>query len=208
MTVKVKICGITNLDDALAAAEFGTDMLGFNFYSKSPRYVTPNDAAKIATRLPPDVLRIGVFVNANADEIDDIADAVGLDVIQLHGDEDDNFIRVVGHSTEKPVIKAFWIDDETSIDSVLHSDADAVLLDTAAIGEFGGTGKTFDWNLVGGNLKNKQVFLAGGLTPENVTEAISIVRPYAVDVASGVESSPGKKDAAKMKAFIENAKKA
>ena len=208
MTVKVKICGVTNLDDALAAAEFGADMIGFNFYSKSPRYVTPRDIANIATRVPRAVLMVGVFVNSTTDEITDIADSVGLDVIQLHGDEDDNFIRVIGHSTEKPVIKAFRIDAETSIDSVLHSDADAVLLDTAAIGEFGGTGRTFDWNLVGRDLKNKQVFLAGGLNSENVAEAIGVVRPYAVDVASGVESTPGKKDAAKMKAFITNAKNA
>ena len=208
MTVKVKICGITNLDDALAAAELGADMIGFNFYSKSPRYLSPDDAVNIATQIPPAVLKVGVFVNAAIDEISDIVNAVGIEIVQLHGDEDDNFIRVIGHSTEKPVIKAFRIDAETSIDSVLHSDADAVLLDTAAIGEFGGTGRTFDWNLVGRDLKNKQVFLAGGLNSENVAEAIGVVRPYAVDVASGVESTPGKKDAAKMKAFIENAKNA
>lgn len=206
--VKVKICGITNLDDALAAAKFDADMVGFNFYSKSPRYLMQQEAANIATRVPPKVLKVGVFVNATTEEISDIANAVGLEVIQLHGDEDDDFIRIVGHITEKPVIKAFRIDREISINSVLHSDADAVLLDTASIGELGGTGRTFDWNLVGGDLKDKQVFLAGGLTPNNVAEAISIVRPYAVDVASGVESSPGRKDAAKMKAFIENAKNA
>ena len=208
MTVKVKICGITNLEDALHAVESGADMLGFNFYSKSSRYLTPREAANIATRVPPTVLKVGVFVNATTEEISDIADAVGLDVIQLHGDEDDNFIRVVGHVTEKPVIKAFRIDAETSIDSVLNSDADAVLLDTAEVGEFGGTGKTFDWNLVVGDLKKKQMFLAGGLDSENVAEAISVVRPYAVDVASGVESEPGKKDPKKVKAFIENAKNA
>jgi phosphoribosylanthranilate isomerase len=162
----------------------------------------------IATQIPPAVLKVGVFVNAAIDEISDIVNAVGIEIVQLHGDEDDNFIRVVGHITGKPVIRAFRIDRKATIDSVLHSDADAVLLDTETIGEFGGTGRAFDWNLVGVDLKNKQVFLAGGLTPENVTEAISIVRPYAVDVASGVELSPGKKDPIKVKAFIENAKNA
>lgn len=208
MTVKVKICGITNLDDALAAAEFGADILGFNFYSKSARYVIPSAAANIATQVPPAVLKVGVFVNAATEEIAGIASAVGLDVIQLHGDEDDNFIRVVGHITERPVIKAFRIYPGTSTASVVDSDADAVLLDTPTAGEFGGTGRTFDWNLVGADLKHKQVFLAGGLNSENVAEAIGIVRPYAVDVASGVESSPGKKDRIKLKAFIENAKNA
>jgi len=206
--VKVKICGITNLEDGLAAADFDADMIGFNFYSKSPRYLSPDEAANIATLVPPAVLKVGVFVNAAIDEISDIANAVGLEIIQLHGDEDNNFIRLVGHITEKPVIKAFRIDPKVTIDSVLHSDADAVLLDTITVGEFGGTGRTFDWNVVGTDLKNRQVFLAGGLTPENVTEAISIVRPYAVDVASGVETSPGKKDHRKVKAFIENAKNA
>jgi phosphoribosylanthranilate isomerase len=208
MTVKVKICGITNLRDALEAAEFGADMVGFNFYSKSPRYVPPREAANIALRVPRAVLKVGVFVNSTTDDISDIADAVKLDVIQLHGDEDDNFIRVVGHNTEKPVIKAFQIDSETSIYSVLRSDADAVLLDAVAVGAFGGTGRTFDWNLVGGDLKHKQVFLAGGLTHKNVIEAVSIVRPYAVDVASGVESGPGEKDPKKVRQFIENAKNA
>ena len=208
MTVKVKICGLTNLGDALAAAEFGADMLGFNFYLNSTRYLTPQEAASIATRVQPAVLKVGVFVSATAEEISGIAKAVGLDVIQLHGDEDDNFIRIVGHTTEKPVIKAFRIDTETSIDPVLRSDADAVLLDTATIGEFGGSGRAFDWNLVGEDLKNRQVFLAGGLNPENVAEAISVVRPYAVDVASGVESAPGIKDPKKVRAFIENAKNA
>jgi phosphoribosylanthranilate isomerase len=206
--VKVKICGVTNLDDALAAAEFGADMFGFNFYSKSPRYLTPADAAKIAAGLPKGVLKVGVFVNSTADGISEIADAVGLDVIQLHGDEDDDFIRIVGFETELPVIKAFRMNSDVPMESILRSDADAVLLDTALNGEFGGTGETFDWNLIGSYLKSKQIFLAGGLTPENVAEAVRLVRPYAVDVASGAEIEKRKKDPAKMKAFIENAKNA
>jgi phosphoribosylanthranilate isomerase len=208
MSVKVKICGITNLEDALSAAGFGANMLGFNFYAKSSRYLSRQDAANIAKQVPSAVLKVGVFVNATADEISEIADAVKLDVIQLHGDEDDNFIRVIGHVTERPVIKAFRINHDSTIDAVLNSDADAVLLDAVVIGEFGGTGRTFDWNLVSQLSRNKQVFLAGGLTPENVAEAISIVRPYAVDVASGVEIENRKKDTVKMKTFIENAKNA
>ena len=207
-TVKVKICGITNVDDALLAAEFGANMLGFNFYQNSSRYLTPKDAAVIAARTPVGVLKVGVFVNVLTEELVDTANEVGLDVIQLHGDEDDNYIRGVSLDTGKPVIKAFRMRADTPIDPISDSEADAVLLDAASDAEFGGTGKTFDWSSANGIAKRKQVFVAGGLTAENVAEAIRIVRPYAVDVASGVESSPGKKDPAKMKAFIENARSA
>ena len=205
---KIKICGITNVQDALRAAEFGADMLGLNFYSKSPRYLTPQDAAAIAAEIPVGVLKVGVFVNSATDEVADIADEVGLDVIQLHGNEDDACIREVSLITDRPVIKAFRMRAEMSIAEILKSDADAVLLDAASNGEFGGTGRTFDWNAVSEVSSSKQTFLAGGLNPKNVAEAIRVVRPYAVDAASGVESSPGKKDRTKLEAFIQNAKTA
>jgi len=203
---KIKICGITNIEDALAAAAFGADMLGLNFYSKSPRYLALRDAAAIAARIPERVLKVGIFVDSAAEEVSDIAEEVGLDVIQLHGDEDNIYIREIGLITEKPIIKAFRMSADTSIAEILSSDADAVLLDAASNGAFGGTGETFDWDLVSGISSNKQVFLAGGLTDANVVEAIRLVRPYAVDVASGVESAPGKKDLYKVEAFIRNAK--
>lgn len=207
-TVKVKICGITNIDDALLAAGCGADMLGFNFYPNSSRFLKPQEAANITRRLSIDILKVGVFVNSATDDVADIANEIGLDVIQLHGDEDDNCIREVSLLTEKPVIKAFRMSADIPLGPISRSEADAVLLDAAADREFGGSGKTFDWNLIGNLSQNKQVFLAGGLTPENVAEAIRIVCPYAVDVASGVESAKGKKDPEKMKVFIDNAKSA
>ncbi len=206
---KVKICGITNLEDALMATEYGADDLGFNFYEKSPRYLTPERAKLIIAELPPKVVNVGVFVNESAERICEIARVAGLDAIQLHGDEDNEFIERVHNMSELPVIKAIRIGADFNPEDVVDCVAEAILLDKYSPRERGGTGETFDWTIAR-QIRGKfdRIYLAGGLDPENVTEAIREVQPYAVDVASGVESSPGKKDPKKVAAFIKAAKEA
>lgn len=202
---KVKICGITNLGDARHAAVHGADMLGFNFYRGSKRCVEPSAAFEIVKALD-HVRTVGVFVNAGALEIARIVKEVDLDAIQLHGNETSEFIAAV--RAELPsvtIIKAVRVDDELRNSALRGFGADHILLDGDAGSDFGGAGKTFDWPRAYGL---KDLFLAGGLTPENVAGAIRIVRPYAVDVASGVELSPGRKDPKRVEAFIANAKAA
>jgi phosphoribosylanthranilate isomerase len=187
----VKICGITSFEDALVSAHCGADMLGFNFYPGSKRYIEPKAAARITTE--PDlagVSKIGVFVNAKKNEIADVSKMLRLDGIQLHGDESDEFIAELRSITDAPIIKAFRHTDRM-FDEALESSATFVLLDGYSADSYGGTGSKFDWNIGQEivNLLPHAVFLAGGLTPANVAEAIRIVRPSAVDVSSGVESS-------------------
>lgn len=206
---KVKICGITNLEDALTAVENGADDLGFNFHENSPRYVSPELAKTIIETLPSTVVNVGVFVNETSERICEIARLVGLDAIQLHGDEDDEFIDKLHKMSELAVIKAIRIRADFKPEDAVDCSAEAVLLDKYSPKERGGTGETFDWSIakeVQGRIK--RLYLAGGLNPENVGEAIREVQPYAVDVASGVESSPGKKDPEKVAAFIKAAKEA
>ena len=199
MKTRVKICGITNLADGQAAVEAGADALGLNFYEKSPRHVSLKAAAEISRQLPAFVMRAGVFVNAPEDFILRAIGECGLTMLQFHGDEPPEFCTQFGLMS----MKAFRIRDEKSLDELPKYQTDAFLLDAYSVEARGGTGEKFNWDLAVESQKfNKPIFLAGGLTPENVAEAVRKVRPFAVDVSSGVESAPGKKDHAKMKAFI------
>lgn len=199
MSTKVKICGITNLADARVAVAAGADALGFNFHEKSPRFVPHEAAAEISRQLPPFVLRVGVFVNAPADFILHAIRESGLAMLQFHGDEPPEFCSQFGLMT----MKAFRVRGPVTLEEIPQYQTDAYLLDAFSSTTFGGTGEKFNWDLaVEAQKFGKPVFLAGGLTPENVADAIRQVRPFGVDVSSGVESAPGKKDHAKIKAFI------
>src|SRR3974390_812463 len=200
--VRVKICGITKWEDAQLAAELGAHAIGLNFYEQSPRCVTPFAATEILRRLPPFVSAVGVFVNWEAAAVVALAKAVGLAAAQLHGDESAQVAERVAEYL--PVIKALRLGQGTDApDFVKYRAASAFLLDSAASGQYGGTGTTGNWHAARAAAKSQRIWLAGGLTPENVGEAVRIVRPYAVDVASGVEARPGKKDPVKMRAFFE-----
>lgn len=200
--VKVKICGITNLDDAMMSVESGADALGFVFYEKSPRHVTPEQASEIIRLMPPFVQIVGLFVNQTAETINRLSDFCRLDVVQLHGDETPEFCTDI----RRRVIKALRVRDFTSLEQMSGYDISAFLLDAWSPAAYGGTGQTFNWDIASIAAKSRRVILAGGLTPENVAEAIVKTRPYAVDVSSSLELTPGKKDAAKICAFIRNAK--
>jgi phosphoribosylanthranilate isomerase len=196
-TARVKICGITRLEDALAAARLGADALGFNFWPGSRRHVTPAAAHAIVSALPPFVTPVGVFVNQPEGEIRAIAAETGIQVLQLHGDEPPDLCARL----PLPVVKAIPVDQVSTLSRLLSYEVQAFLLDTPSRG-FGGTGRPFDWSLAEGVSDVAPVILAGGLDPENVAAAIRAVRPFAVDVASGVESSPGVKDPDRMSRFI------
>lgn len=206
---KVKICGITNIEDAQLSVKFGADAVGFNFYEKSLRYISPQIALRIVNDLPDELMKVGIFVNMEEYTIAEFVDLIGLTAVQLHGDEDSEFVEELKRNTEAGIIKAFRVGSNFLASSIAEYDVDAVLLDAYTAGEYGGTGERFDWKTAQA-VKDltSQLYLAGGLTPENVGEAIKTVRPYAVDVASGVESMPGKKDPKKLEAFIKNAKNA
>jgi phosphoribosylanthranilate isomerase len=204
MSVKVKICGITSAEDGVAAAEAGADALGFIFYEKSPRYVAIEAASAIIRRLPPGIVKVGVFVNA---EDDLVLRAIGecgrLNLLQFHGEETPDYCVQFGLMS----MKAFRVRDLESLKQLLSYKTDAWLLDAYSATQHGGTGERFNWKLALEARKwGKPIFLAGGLTPENVAAAVKEVQPYAVDVSTGVESSPGKKDHDKVKAFIAAAK--
>ena len=206
---KVKICGITNLQDAKVSLDLGADMLGFNFYEKSPRYISPQDAKPLINDLPGETITIGVFVNTDCRNIGEHADLLGLRAVQLHGDESNEFLSSLRRYTDAKIIKAIRVGPNFDLGSIKESAADAVLLDAFSVGQFGGTGKQFEWSIAAEGVKlTSELILAGGLLPENVADAVCAVRPYAVDVASGVESSPGKKDPEKLRNFIKNAKRA
>jgi len=201
--IKVKVCGITNAEDALAAVEAGADALGFIFYEKSPRYVVPAVAASIIAELPPLVTPVGVFVNEGLATVRSIMDTCGLAMAQLHGDENASYCRELA----RPAMKALRLKDRGSLLALAEyqgrGGVRGFVLDTFSELAYGGTGQITDWGLAADVAKSTPILLAGGLTPGNVTEAIRTVRPYGVDVSSGVESSPGKKDHAKMRAFID-----
>ncbi len=200
--IKIKICGITNLEDALLAAEYGADALGFIFYAQSRRSTTAEKAKAIIDKLPPLTLRIGVFVDEKPETIRDTINMCRLDGIQLHGSETPEFCRLF----RRRVIKSFKPENDQHIEGIGNYDVDAFLLDSYHPEMAGGTGTTFDWELaVAAKMFGKPVILSGGLNPENVAEAIRLVKPYAIDVASGVESFPGKKEPDKLKNFIEQA---
>jgi len=204
--ILVKICGITNWPDAVAACDAGADMLGFNFYEKSLRRVSTVEAATIRAKLPSAVQAVGLFVNAKPAEINSLHGFVRFNAAQLHGDETPAIVSEVTHTV--PVIKAFRIAADFRLSSLdKYHDAFAFLLDGARAGQFGGTGASADWNVARRAAAGHRIILAGGLTSENVGAAIRSVSPYAVDVASGVESKPGKKDHACMKAFIDEVRR-
>lgn len=199
MQVRVKICGITRLEDAEAAVAAGADALGFMFYPGSVRCVSEEAAAAIGRRLPPFVLRVGVFVDAAEEHIRAVAARCGLGALQFHGSESAEFCRRFA----LPVIKAFRIRGPESLPALRTYDTAAWLLDSYVTGQWGGTGATFNWDLAAEAVGwGRPVILAGGLTPDNVAAAVQRVRPYAVDVSSGVESAPGRKDPVRMRAFV------
>ena len=200
MPTRVKICGITRWEDAQLAVELGASALGFNFYPPSPRYIAPETAKAIILKLPPLVTAVGVFANEiDGAHIAAIAREAGVAVVQLHGPK---FPKADGTLASFQMIRAVAVRDGMKIEDLTLSGASAWLLDAFDPDLPGGTGRTFDWNLAREAKKNASIILAGGLTPENVSQAIREAQPYAVDVASGVESSPGKKDPAKMRAFF------
>ncbi len=203
MNVKVKICGITSVADGLAAAEAGADMIGLMFYEKSPRHITLQAAAEIARQLPPSLTKVGVFVNATEEFIQRAISECGLGMLQFHGEETPEFCTQFGVMS----MKVFRIRDSASLAALPDYQTDAYLLDAYSASGLGGTGEKFNWDLaVEAQKFGRPIFLAGGLTPENVAAAVRQVRPFGVDVSSGVESAPGKKDAAKVRAFIQAAK--
>ena len=213
---RVKICGITSVEDARAVAAAGADAVGLNFYAKSPRYVTPEKAREIIDALPDELVKVGLFVNAPAEEVCETFDQLGFDLIQLHGDEPPEFLaRLSG----RPVMRAFRL-GEAGLGPVRGYLADCrqlecvprlVLVDACVEGSYGGTGEVADWRTLRGYPRDSicpPLVLAGGLTPDNVAQAIRTVRPAAVDTASGVEARPGRKDPAAVEAFLRAARRA
>jgi phosphoribosylanthranilate isomerase len=202
-TPKVKICGITRLDDALAAVRLGADALGFNFWPRSKRYLPPGEARAIVRRLPSFVTAVGVFVDPTREEVLRAADQSGIAVAQLHGDEPPELCA----SLPLPVLKAIRVTGAHALSALASYEVQGFLLDTPTVG-YGGSGQTFDWELAAEVARELPIVLAGGLGPENVAEAVRIVHPWAVDVASGVELAPGVKDPERMRLFIDRAKEA
>ncbi|HIE43375.1 MAG TPA: phosphoribosylanthranilate isomerase [Candidatus Omnitrophica bacterium] len=200
--VRIKICGITNREDALLASSLGSDALGFIF-AESERRVTPEDAREIIEELPPFIVKVGVFVNEEIERVEEIAEFLRLDVLQFHGDEPPSYTQ----KFKRRVIKSFRVRDGDSLKAISDYKVSAYLLDTYSPGVYGGTGETFNWDLAIRAKEFGTIILAGGLNPDNVALAIQKVMPYAVDVSSGVESSPGKKDPARLAAFIQKVRK-
>ena len=200
--VRVKICGITTVEDALQAVEAGADAIGLVFHAESPRYVFPEQAAVVVRALPPFVQAVGLFVNADIGFVNATADLCRLDIVQLHGEESPEYCCLV----ERRVIKVFRVKDITSLDPITNYRVAGYLLDAYSPKAYGGTGTTFNWEVAKAARKYGPIILAGGLTPDNVRLAVESVDPYAVDVSSGVESAPGRKDHAKVREFIRRAK--
>lgn len=199
----VKICGITSLEDALAAVEAGADALGFNFYPPSSRYISTRAAREITDQLPEGILKVGVFVNEEPQSVARIANEAGLSAVQLHGDESPEYCREL---RGRYVIKAFGAVNDLNL---ADYQVDAVMLDTKDELLRGGTGRVFDWLIAQRareSAKSVALFLAGGLSPDNVAEAIVTVRPYAVDACSSLEDAPGRKNHGRMRAFVKAAR--
>jgi phosphoribosylanthranilate isomerase len=205
--VLVKICGVTNVPDARAACEAGANFLGFNFYEKSPRHIVPADASKIHSQLPKNVEAVGIFVNAEPAAIASLSASVRLDAAQLHGEETPATVAEVARTIR--VFKAFRVGPDFSLETLdAYSGAFAFLFDAAHAGQYGGTGRPTDWALARRAALSSRIILAGGLKVENVAAAIRLVHPFAVDVASGVESKPGKKDHGRLRDFIHEVRRA
>ena len=199
MSVKIKICGITSIADGLAAAGAGADMIGLMFYEKSPRYISLETAAQIARAVPPFVAKVGVFVNPDEDLVRRALAECSLSLLQFHGDETSAFCTQFGMMS----MKALRVRDDASLRELQDFTTDAFLLDAYSKSRLGGTGEKFNWDLaIEAKKFGRPIFLAGGLTPDNVAAAVRQVQPFGVDVSSGVESAPGKKDAAKVRDFI------
>jgi len=202
---KIKICGLTRKEDAEKAEALGADLLGFVFFQGSPRHISAEKAHEIISGLSGRALKTGLFLDQPLDEVRNIVTDIGLDVVQLHGSEDPSYAAELKKSAQ--VIKTFRIQKGFDFACMeRYTDADFFLFDTYRKGMAGGTGIAFDWGMLEGRSFDKPIFLAGGLNPSNVSEAVRRVRPYAVDVASGVESSPGKKDHKVLKEFIDAAR--
>ncbi|MFY9609960.1 MAG: phosphoribosylanthranilate isomerase [Blastocatellia bacterium] len=197
--VKVKICGIRSLEEAEAAVEAGADALGFNFWPRSPRYITTESAREIIAKLPPLVANIGVFVNQTQHAIEAITTDLRLAAVQLHGDESPEFCAGIAGPK---IIKAIRVSEAFEPTSIMRYPVSMILLDTGLSGSYGGTGKRFDWSVAVECACLARIMLAGGLTAENVGEAIAMVQPAAIDVCSGVEAEPGRKDTAKLRDFM------
>ena len=203
MSVKVKICGITNTADAIAAAEAGADALGFMFYERSPRHISVQEAAKIIRELPPFIMKVGVFVDATEDLVMRVIGDCGLTMLQFHGEESPEYCTQFGLMS----MKAFRMRDAESLKPLTSYFTDAWLLDAFVNGKAGGTGERFNWDLaIDAKKLGRPIFLAGGLTPANVADAVTKVQPFGVDVSSGVEAERGKKDHGKVREFIKAAK--
>lgn len=197
---KVKICGITNYKDASAAIDLGADIIGFNFYPKSPRYLSPKDAVEIIKKLPAFISVAGIFVNESFDQIRDTIELCQLTWIQFHGDEQPDFCKAF-NTLEIGTIKAIRVKDKKDVEKSEEFFTDAILLDAFDPDKYGGTGIKFDWNIVGHI--GKRVFLAGGINPDNVVDAVKL-GVYGIDICSGIEAEPGKKDHKKMKNLFDN----
>ncbi len=200
LIVKVKICGLTNYEDASAAIDMGADMLGFNFYPESPRFVQLEKAVEIINKLPAFIDIAGVFVNSPLEHIEEVISECQLDWVQLHGDESPEFCRSF-LSLDVKTMKALRVKDKSDIEKAESYFTDAILLDAFSPEKYGGTGMSFDWNILGHI--DKRVFLAGGINPDNAVEAVEL-GVYGIDVCSGIEAEPGKKDHNKMKKLFEN----
>jgi phosphoribosylanthranilate isomerase len=200
--VKVKICGITSLNDALSTVAAGADAVGFVFYASSPRHILPEQAAEIIRQLPPFIQTVGLFVDEELETVNTTADHCNLDIIQLHGIEAPSYCNLV----QRRVIKAFRIKDDSSLDTINNYRVSSFLLDAWSPAAHGGTGTTFNWEIAARAAASHTIILAGGLTPSNVADAVARVNPYAVDVSSGVESAPGIKNDEMMRAFVRAAK--
>lgn len=202
-SVKIKICGLTNAQDALDAVELGADYLGFNFYPDSPRYLPPEDAKKLFEEIPSNIPKVGVFVNKDLQKVIDLAVELELDYLQFHGDERPEELNSLG----RPWWKAFRLRSEADVLEIPKFDCETILVDAYSDKAYGGTGMIAHWDLVHkAKGYGKKIFLAGGLTPDNIQMAVATVKPFGVDVASGLEIKPGVKDRQKMEEFIRKAK--
>ena len=201
---KIKICGITQPDDAQLATEYGARMIGMIFYDKSPRFISDSAAEKIVQILPEEVLPVGVFVNPEVEEISSIIDNTGIKALQIHGKFNSDEVN----SLNLPLIQAYSISDKNDFDSIRQNGSDYFLLDNKELNSYGGTGKTFDWELIPTDLRKDRMILAGGITAENAAEAVSKINPAFLDVSSGVESSPGIKDKMKLEQLFKAVERA
>jgi phosphoribosylanthranilate isomerase len=201
----VKICGVRSLEEAVCALDCGADALGFNFWPKSPRYIAPEEARAIIDRLPAFISSVGVFVNESRERILETARITGISIVQLHGDESSEFCREID---SLKIIKALRVGDGFEPGSIARYTVSAVLLDTNIKGSYGGTGRSFDWRVAIEAKQYAKIILAGGLNVDNVAEAMREVKPFGIDVCSGVEAEPGRKDLDKLRRFMAEVRRA